>query len=299
MHHPVLRGIAAVLVVLGVLAGATGPGVAVAKRAPHKAKARTGWPWDHQPEADPPAPKDASAASAEAQSEGMTDAEFAVLDPEGYAAVMPESRRIEARLKAQIRARSVGPDDGSVVGSGTVEAGSQVIGSLAVTTPYSPYGYLKFVLVPGTGSMTYNGYRGTLYFRYGYYVSYLDSYRWYTVAYPAISGNNIPRYQAVRNVGPIPEYTWDFGFLYSSFRGFEYDSRTSFYPGKWRLDPWTGGPYGRGYLEVHGGTSYRYFKPTAGCIRLTPASINSLQWFHRYRMTNKYDRGSAHLYVDY
>ncbi len=295
MHHRTWKQVVVGLVAMTLVVGAMGPAPALARREAKQVRERTQWPFDHLPESDPPARLRVPGPLV-AQPEGVTDEQLAKSDPQAYAALVPECREIEEQLTQRIHERlsEAGFDEGAQASA----SGMSVASVLAAAT-YSPYAYLKFVLVPSSGSMTYNGYRGTLYFRYGYYSSYTDSYRWYTVSYPAISGNNVPRYQAVRNVGPIPEYTWDFGFIYRSYRGYEADYRTSFYPGKWRLDPWTGGPYGRGYFEVHGGTGSRYFKPTAGCIRLTPSAISSLRWYHTYRMANKYNRGSAHVYVNY
>ncbi|MDA3935988.1 MAG: hypothetical protein PF636_03855 [Actinomycetota bacterium] len=295
MHHRTWKQIVVALVAMALMAGTLGPAPALASREAKRVRNQEQWPYDHMPESDPPA-RQRVVEPLEAQPEGYTDEQLAKADPEGYAALVPECRAIEQQLTDGIHQRLA--EAGFDVGAQASTSGVSIASVLTAAT-YSPYAYLKFVLVPGTGSMTYNGYRGMLYFRYGYYSSYMDSYRWYTVSYPAISGNNVPRYQAAVNVGPIPEYTWDFGFIYGRYRGYESDYRTSFYPGKWRLDPWTGGPYGRGYLEVHGGTRDRYFKPTSGCIRLTPSAISSLRWYHTYRMANKYARGSAHLYVDY
>lgn len=295
MYQRTWKRIIVSLVAVALVAGVVGPAPALARQEAKRVKNREQWPYDHLPEMDPPVRERKPAALRE-QPEGLTDQQLAEQDPEGYAVLMPECRQIEAQLAQRIHERL--REAGLEVGAQSSPDGARIAAVLTAAT-YSPYAYTTFTLVPGTGSMTYNGYRGTLYFRYGYYSAYTDSYRWYTVSYPAISGNNIPRYQSVINVGPTPEYTWDLGFLYGAYRGYESDYRTSFYPGKWRLDPWTGGPYGRGYLEVHGGTSDRYFKPTAGCIRLTPGAISSLQWYHTYRMANKYDRASAHLYVYY
>lgn len=81
--------------------------------------------------------------------------------------------------------------------------------------------------------------------------------------------------------------------------GFEYDVRDSFYPGKWRLDPWTvanPGPDGdafRSSFEIHGGalrgidgtlTSPRLWTmPTLGCIRLDTDGLMGLKskWDNR------------------
>jgi len=105
--------------------------------------------------------------------------------------------------------------------------------------------------------------------------------------------------QRVVGVGPIPEYAWVFGFANRVWYGYQADARESFAPGKWRLDPWTGGPYGRGYLEVHGGINEHQFAATNGCIRLHPGNISALKSYYDTKMANKKDRSTAKLTVDY
>ncbi len=100
-------------------------------------------------------------------------------------------------------------------------------------------------------------------------------------------------------MGPVPEYTWDFGFLGSTWQGYVSSSAAEFSPGEWRLSPWTGAPYGRCYFETHGGTGTHYFKPTHGCIRLTPANITSLKSYYDTKMANKKNPSTAHLTVNY
>jgi hypothetical protein len=227
----------------------------------------------------------------------MTDAQLRAADPTGYREVMSNRASLEKALVAKVHktldarglsyGRKLTPTERTAVDA-------------ALATVYSPYGYLRFALVPGAGDWAYNGYRGTLYFTYGIYNSTVDAYKWYTVSWPAISGNNRPAYQNVPNVGPIPEYTWDFGFLGTAWQGYVSNSAPEFYPGEWRLSPWTGAPYGRCYFETHGGSgTSHYFKPTHGCIRLTPSNISALRTYYNGKMANKKDRSSAHLTVNY
>lgn len=262
-----------------------------------------GWPASHQPENDPTPGASAQPvddAEVPVPVDGMTDEELAAADPAGYAQMRAQRDKVERTLltkaRTALKAAGVTPANERALDSADAVRASAVMASSAV----SPYGYLRFTLTPNTTSQWARaGYLGMLYFLYGTYVPTTDSYRWYTVAWPARSGNNVPRYQSVIGVGPIPAYTYDFGFMYGGYRGYEPDGRVEFSPGKWRLDPWTGAPYGRSCLEVHGGIGSHEFGATSGCIRIHAASINSLRSYYAYKMANKYDRASAHLYVGY
>ena len=270
---------------------------------PGEPAAESDWPADHQVSSDPQ-PGDPSYiapfGTEVAPPDGQTDEEFAVADPEGFAAMLPQRDAIETELLASMHellaAEGISPSKDVTMSDDDAAAAAAV----AAASPYSPYGYLRFTLKPNTTSpYARNGYLGTLTFVYGIYNARVDAYKWYTVSWPARSGNNKPASQKIIGVGPIPEYTWDFGFASRTWRGYEPDGRVSFSPGKWRLDPWTGGPYGRCYLEVHGGTGSSQFAATSGCIRLYPGGISSLKSYYDTKMANKKDRSSAHLYVDY
>ena len=227
----------------------------------------------------------------------MTDAQLQASDPAGYREVMSTRASLENALLTKIHKTL---DARGLAYGRKLTPTEQVAVEAALATIYSPYGYLRFGLVPGTGDWSYNGYRGTLYFTYGIYNAAVDAYKWYTVSWPAISGNNRPAYQNVSNVGPIPEFTWDFGFIGTTWQGYVSNGATEFYPGEWRLSPWTGAPYGRCYFETHGGSgTSHYFKPTHGCIRLTPSNISALKTYYAGKMANKKDRSSAHLTVNY
>jgi hypothetical protein len=262
-----------------------------------------GWPESHLPENDPkPGEPDylESRPTVVVPPDGWTDAEFKARDPRGYAAMLPERAKLERELLVKVRAalrkEGIFPSRGRKPSSANADRTAEVLAS----TVYSPYGYLRFTLVPNTTSpYARNGYLGTLYFIYGIYYSSVDAYKWYTVSWPARSGNNRPADQSTVNLGPIPAYTWDFGFMNKVWRGYEADGREAFYPGKWRLDPWTGGPYGRCYLEVHGGTGSHTFAATSGCIRIYPSAISSLKSYYDTKMANKKDPASAHLHVRY
>ncbi len=58
----------------------------------------------------------------------------------------------------------------------------------AAVSAVSPYAYLRFFIVAGSGDWSYNGYRGTLYFTYGIYNATVDAYKWFTVSWPAHLG---------------------------------------------------------------------------------------------------------------
>lgn len=297
-----------VMCVVSLLASMTAAGTAVA--GPGKGKdrkqpsaAEPGWPGSHQPENDPqPGEAGYLAASAVPQVpvDGMIDEELRAADPAGFAQMKAQRDGIERSLLTQVRtelkAAGVAPASEDPLDASELAKASAAITASAV----SPYGYLQFALTRNTTSpWARSGYLGMLYFCYGYYSATTDSYKWYTVAWPARSGDNIPSHQSWIGRGPIPAYTYDFGFMYGAYRGYEADGRVEFYPGKWRLDPWTGAPYGRSCLEVHGGTGTHEFGATSGCIRTLPSSISSLRSYWTYKMANKYDRNSAHLIVRY
>lgn len=261
-----------------------------------------GWPASHQPAADP-GPADAATLAANGAGvsvpRGMTDAELRAKDPAGYRFVTAGRATLERSLLASVHARLW--KAGVPVGSGRALSAREL--ALAeetlATTAWSPYGYLKFRLARSTSPYARNGYLGTLYFTYGIYSAASDSYKWFTTSWPARSGNNLPADQSKAGVGPIPEYRWAFGFMYEQWRGYEADGRAEFSPGKWRLDPWTDGPYGRGYLEVHGGTGTHQFGATNGCIRMYPTHLSQLKVYYDTKMANKKDLATARLTVDY
>jgi len=143
-----------------------------------------------------------------------------------------------------------------------------------------------------------NGYCGWLYHKY----TASSNSGVLTTSYPARSGNNRPNDDWVKNVGPIPnEYKWKWGFMNGSYRGYEPDTRTSFDPGKWRLDPWSVTRNGvtRGAFEIHGGSGRSDFwvAPTLGCIRLPKTSIQSLKSKWDTRTDNK--KNGAYVYIYY
>ena len=265
--------------------------------------AEPGWPLDHEVAADP-APGDATYIApfktVLPPPPGLTDSQLAAVEPTAAAELIAERTPLEADLLVQVHellaAAGVATTKDGVFMLTDAATAAQVLSTAAI----SPFGYARFGLVRNTSS-TYarNGYLGTLRFVYGIYSPTIDAYRWYTVSWPARSGNNIPSYQSRVGVGPIPAYTWDLGFANGVWRGYEGDGRESFYAGKWRLDPWSNAPYGRGSLEIHGGSGTHTFAATSGCIRLYPAALASLKSYYDSRMANKKNRASAHLYVTY
>jgi hypothetical protein len=146
-------------------------------------------------------------------------------------------------------------------------------------------------------------------------------------AYPASSGTNDPEQMWDQKTGPLPDvflddvdgdgsyeerdwYLW--GAMNDLATGFEFDTDESFYPGKWRLDPWTilnptevGDP-ARSSFEIHGGvlkghdgnvvTSRLWNTGTLGCIRLDTEGVLGLKSKWDNRTTNQ---DSARLYVRY
>lgn len=301
-----LRALVSVAAVGALVAVTVGSAPALARPGKGRGKpvqAEPGWPENHFPENDPK-PGEAGHVSGDLPvpepAEGMTDTEFRAADPGGYQVITEGRAEIEAQALSKVRgalkAAGITPASEEPLDAGELERASAVLAS----TPYSPYGYASFALVPNyTDQWARNGYLGTVYFSYAYYHAAGDYYSWYTVSWPARSGDNLPYHQSWGGVGPAPGGTYDLGFVYGTWRGFEWDSRDSFYPGKWRLDPWTGAPYGRNYLEVHGGRNASDFDPTQGCIRMHSSSIASLRSYYTYKMANKYDPSCAHFVVRY
>jgi hypothetical protein len=289
-----------VVALVACFSGVSAVGAPAQPEAPAVA-AEPGWPLSHQPESDPQPgePGYEQATLSPVPTEGMTDAELKKKDPRGYALVMKDRRVIEDELLKKVRGAL--SERGVKVGdSATLSAtDAQTTAVALASTPYSPWGYLKFTLVPSTSSYARSGYLGTLYFTYGIYNATVDSYKWFTTSWPARSGNNKPADQSRVGVGPIPAYKWTFAFMNGAWRGYEADTRAEFSPGKWRLDPWTGGPYSRSYLEVHGGTGTHEYGPTAGCIRLYSSHIPGLKSYYDYKMANKKDPATAKLTVTY
>ncbi|MDZ4178894.1 MAG: hypothetical protein U1E29_06650 [Coriobacteriia bacterium] len=298
--------LAALAVICAVASSTIGAPAAVAVPGNGRGKAKAvepGWPESHYPENDPRPGEPgfvADTAPATAPADGMTDDELMAADPAGFAQVVAERAVIErsllTRVRATLKAAGITPASERALAGADLAQATAVLAAAS----YSPYGYLQFTLTPNsTSQYARSGYLGMLYFMYGIYNPTVDAYKWSTVSWPARSGDNRPYNQSRINVGPIPAYTWDFGFMNGAYRGYEGDGRVEFSPGKWRLDPWTGAPYGRSCLEVHGGTGSHTFGATSGCIRLYPGSITSLRSYHTYKMANKYDRNSAHLIVRY
>lgn len=144
-------------------------------------------------------------------------------------------RAADERALADLRRRGLPPP--SPGGPAAPGPASSAGAAGAGTATY--YGaWVNFHLYPGyncDGTLRYNNFCGWLYHKYT-----TDGWSTYTTPFPARSGNNVPSYDWVPNVGPIPnEYQWTWGFMNGSFTGFEYDYSDTFYPGKWRLDPWS------------------------------------------------------------
>jgi hypothetical protein len=188
------------------------------------------------------------------------------------------------------------------------------------SSPQSPYysAFVEFDLYAAptgcSGTVRDNNHCGWLYHRY----VIGDDPPTYTSSYPARSGNNNPPNKWTVNVGPLPD-TWKssspsiaspyrrWGWMNSGFTGYESSGSDTFYPGKWRLDPWNvysgAGKTGthRSAFEIHGGRNAHDFwiKRTAGCIRLPSGSITGLKSMWDTRSSNKRDpyvRVRAYLY---
>ncbi len=147
-----------------------------------------------------------------------------------------------------------------------------------------------------------------LYHRYKLYQngSYVQQYE---TSYPARSADNVPADKWIPSTGPLPddatqngrsgaEYDW--GYMNSGYTGFQYDSTSSFSPGKWRLDPWSvsNGQQTRGEFEIHGGTGSHDFwtTPTHGCIRLPADSVTGLKTYWDGATDNKYDPAPTYIH---
>jgi hypothetical protein len=178
--------------------------------------------------------------------------------------------------------------------------------------------WVSFYLYNGkrcAGTVKDNGHCGWLFHKYRVYVSGTPKPGIYVTAYPARSGNDAPSDEWHPGLGPIPdrfkassggpvrdEYRW--GRMNGSFTGFESDSSDSFYPGKWRLDPWvihkpTNTNVTRSSFEIHGGrngdgSSRLWTTRTNGCIRLSIAGVRGLKGKWSNRTDN---RKQARVYV--
>ena len=169
-------------------------------------------------------------------------------------------------------------------------------------------GWVNFYLYYNTncnGTKKYNNYCGWLYHKYQAIIDGIPK-PVYTSSYPARSGNNNVAQKWTPNVGPLPN-TWassnpslpsptrKWGWMNGSFTGYQASANDSFYPGLWRLDPWTvySGSGGSGTMrnafEIHGGRNASDFWTTGtyGCIRLPSASITSLKSMWNNRTDNK------------
>jgi hypothetical protein len=169
------------------------------------------------------------------------------------------------------------------------------------------------------GTVRDNNHCAWLYHKYRIYVDGEPTPTVYNTAYPSRSGNNNPPDKWRFNVGPIPDrfkscpegscvtkraYRW--GRQNGVFTKYEEDLRASFYPGKWRLDPWTiykpsDTSVDRGAFEIHGGrnddgSSRLWTTRTQGCIRLTIGGVNGLKRKWDNRTDNK---RRARVYVEH
>ncbi|MEX0989425.1 MAG: hypothetical protein WD206_03895 [Actinomycetota bacterium] len=178
-------------------------------------------------------------------------------------------------------------------------------------------GWTTFALYDGKqcrGTVRDNGHCGWLYHKFRAVTDQGPRPGVFVTAFPARSGNNYPPQRWVRNVGPVPDrfkgsaggkvrdsFRW--GRMHGSYTGFEWDSRSSFFPGKWRLDPWViykpGSSRTRSSFEIHGGRrsdggASLWTTRTAGCIRLSIKGIRGLKSKWDNRTDN---RRRASLYV--
>jgi hypothetical protein len=203
---------------------------------------------------------------------------------------------VEAMKAADARAVADLKKGGALLGQATAAATG--IEATAATV----YGaWVNFHLYNGTNcanTVKAAGYCGWLYHKY----TASSTGATYTSSYPARSGNNNPANDWMPNVGPIPnEYSWKWGFMNGVYRGYEVDTSASFYPGKWRLDPWSVTRNGvtRGAFEIHGGSGAHDFwsSGTLGCIRLPQTSVTGLKSKWDTRTDNK--ASGAYVYIYY
>jgi hypothetical protein len=193
---------------------------------------------------------------------------------------------------------------------------TEALGAVLAATGYDA-GWIDFYLYYNShcsGTLQYHSYCGWLNHTYMDCQGYM-----YTTSYPARSGNNRPADDWVSSVGPIPnnhqpinggtvtnKFTW--GFRFGTYAGYISDSGSSFYPGKWYLDPWyVNKPgtdlsvYERREFEIHGGSGSHEFwgtyAYTQGCIRLQQASINGLKGLWNDHTDNR--TIGAYPFVDY
>jgi hypothetical protein len=178
-------------------------------------------------------------------------------------------------------------------------------------------GWVTFAIYDGThckGTVRDNGRCAWVFHKYRAITDQGPRPGVHLTAFPARSGNNYPPDRWVRDVGPVPDrfratpggptresFRW--GRMHGEFTGFERDSRSSFFPGKWRLDPWViykpGSTRSRSSFEIHGGRrsdggASLWTTRTNGCIRLSIKGIRGL----RAKWSNRTDnRRRAKVYV--
>jgi hypothetical protein len=175
-----------------------------------------------------------------------------------------------------------------------------LLGEEAVVAAIYYHGWLDFYLylepTNCSGTVNDNRHCGWLYHKYQQYVDGVPKPGIYTTSFPGRSGNNKPADMWIVNTGPQPSSwgssapsitsgRWRWGWMNGSFTGYQADSSAEFYPGKWRLDPWTvwsgSNKSGtkRGSFEIHGGSGSHDFwqSRTAGCVRLPQASVTGLK----------------------
>jgi hypothetical protein len=189
------------------------------------------------------------------------------------------------------------------------EAEVAAAGAAVSSTFYN--GWVNFYVYYNTncaGTKRDSNYCGWLYHKYQAIISGVPKPPIYTSSYPGRSGNNNVAQKWTPNVGPLPN-TWGsstpslpsptrrWGWMNGSFTGYEASGSDTFYPGLWRLDPWTvySGTGGSGTMrnafEIHGGRNAHDFwlTGTHGCVRLPSTSITSLKSMWDSRTDDKHN----------
>jgi len=300
-RHGRTVGVAGCLLVV-VLAAMIAPAAAKPKPPPTAQPTPTGWqdplcevdgsPWTTSPLCTPPAEVPQPPPTADTCLGAVfCDATYEEMEAAGF-----DTSAMQANDAAMLASMPFPPP---------------LSGGEATTASVYYLAWLNFYLYNNencSGTVKQNQHCGWLYHKYQQIVDGVPKPGVYTTSFPARSGNNDPADMWVVDTGPQPSSwgssspsitsgRWRWGWMNGSFTGYEADSTDTYYPGKWRLDPWTVWRYSgrsgtqRGAFEIHGGRGSHDFwqSGTHGCIRLPSDSVTGLKGKWNNYTDNKRD----------
>ena len=232
---------------------------------------------------------------------------YEALELLGFSSVDMDDEDAEAlaQIEADMAAETIQP----------LSTGSESTGSTSGTYYGAWVSWYNYNNKKCQGTKRDNNHCAWLYHKYKVYVGGAPKSPIYVSTFPSRSGNNKPDDKWWVNHGPIPgefkacpncsnrrDYRW--GRMNGRFTGYERDNSIPFYPGKWRLDPWTiykpsNTNVKRGAFEIHGGrntdgTSRLWTTRTQGCIRLSIPGVRGLKGKWDWKTDN---RRTARVYV--